>query len=52
MVLWCLYTLFINDTECIKANCNYEVNPQTHNVEFNFTELYFQLVLRSLKIQI
>ena len=43
-VSWCLYTLFVNDAEQIKMNYNGEVKPQTHNVAYNLTEIYGQLV--------
>ena len=32
---WCLYTLFVNDAEWIKMNCNCEIKLQTHSVAFN-----------------
>ena len=34
-VSWCLYTLFLNDIEQIRINCNCEVEMQTHNVIHN-----------------
>ena len=35
VVSLCLCTLFVNDTEKIKANCNCELKAQTHNVAYN-----------------
>ena len=52
-VSWCLNMLFVNGTEQIKANCNYEVKPQTCNVAFNLNRnLWAISALATKKLQI
>ena len=52
-VSWCLYALFVINTEGIKMNCNCEVKLQTHNVAHNLNRNFWAIsILATEKLQI